>query len=141
MCAHAERARAPCAAAAPTTALTTLRRARVRAQLAQQLALLQTATSYLQEDLEPEDEGAPPPLPAAYTLDTAREDAIRRRLGRSGVSALVIAKAAVVLRRRASMARARVPSQRLELDCHSLPPDDHSVCSSLASPYPDGDSN
>ena len=70
--------------------------------IAQQLAQLQAVpTSFLYEDDEPEPDGPPPPLPDSLVSDKAREDAATRRLQRAAPSALVIAKAAVVLRRRA----------------------------------------
>jgi hypothetical protein len=78
-----------------------------RSQLAHQLALLQATPGYMLDEPEPEPDDPPPPLPAAFSHDAQLEDALKRRLDRSGTSALVIAKAAVILRRRASVARAR----------------------------------
>ena len=83
-------------------------RAESDADIANQLAQLQMAPSWLLPDDEPEETGPIPPLPESYVNDARAEEAAKRRLERGAPnSILTITKAGVLLRRRASVARAR----------------------------------
>jgi hypothetical protein len=93
------------------------RRRQSQYELEEALAQVATARDGVAADTLPAatdmlDEGEPPSLPASLAAhDALREAAMLRRLEGGDCSPLLIAKAAVILRRRASMARTRSASQ------------------------------